>query len=194
MSADLSRRTFVASTTAATLVSAPGILSAQGANSKINIGWIGTGSRGNHVMDMMYKSGVKDVVVTAVCDTYDGHRNRAVDRVATWGGNKPKPYIDYRDLLADPSIDIVFICTPEHLHYQMAVDAMLAGKHIYLEKPLAHTIEEGEDLLKISRKSKRIVQVGTQNRSNSLYIKAKEMVQQGMIGEIHYVRAFWYRN
>jgi predicted dehydrogenase len=76
----------------------------------------------------------------------------------------------------------------------MTLAALAAGKHIYVEKPLAHTIEEGFEIVKAVKKSNRVVQVGTQNRSNSLYIKAKEMVAQGMIGEVHYVRAFWYRN
>ncbi len=101
---------------------------------------------------------------------------------------------DYKEILADPKIDAVIIATPEHLHYQMFMDAIKAGKHIYVEKPLAHTIEEGWDMLKAHEKSGKVVQVGTQNRSNSLYIKAKEMVAQGVIGQVRYVRAFWYRN
>ena len=72
--------------------------------------------------------------------------------------------------------------------------AIKAGKHIYLEKPIAHTIEEGAEIVKAAEKSGKILQVGTQNRSNPLYQKAKEMVAQGMIGDVHYVRAFWYRN
>jgi predicted dehydrogenase len=76
----------------------------------------------------------------------------------------------------------------------MAVAALKAGKHIYLEKPLAHTIEEGWDIVNLAEKTGKVVQVGTQNRSNSLYIQARDMVKQGLIGEVHYVRAFWYRN
>ena len=84
--------------------------------------------------------------------------------------------------------------TPEHLHHDMAIAALQAGKHVYVEKPLAHTIEEGFDIVREWEKSGKIVQVGTQNRSSSLYKKAKELVQQGMIGDVHFVRAFWYRN
>jgi predicted dehydrogenase len=132
--------------------------------------------------------------VTAVCDTYAGTLARAKDRVQTIGGNSPKTYEDYRELLADPSIDAVVISTPEHLHYPMFMGAIKAGKHIYIEKPLAHTIEQGEEMVQVAAKYNKVIQVGTQNRSNSLYQKAKEMVEQGMIGDIHYVRAFWYRN
>ncbi len=187
----LSRRNFM---TGAALAVGPAVLPARGASDKVTIGWIGTGSRGNYVMDMMYKAVPENVVVTAVCDTFQGNLAKGKDRVQTQGKNSPKTYVDYRELLQDASIDAVFITTPEHLHHDMAVAALKAGKHIYLEKPLAHTIEEGADIVRVAEKSGKVVQVGTQNRSNSLYIKAKEMVAEGMIGDIHYVRAFWYRN
>jgi len=194
MSDELSRRNFIRNSAGVALAAGPAILPALGANEKVQVGWVGTGSRGNHVMGMMYKAVPELVTVTAVCDTYTGNLNRAKDAVQTQGGNTPKTYVDYREVLRDPSIDVVFICTPEHLHHEMAVAALNAGKHIYLEKPLAHTIEEGWDIVNAAKKAGKVVQVGTQNRSNSLYIKAKEMVEQGMIGDIHYVRAFWYRN
>ncbi|HEU0141806.1 MAG TPA: Gfo/Idh/MocA family oxidoreductase [Bryobacteraceae bacterium] len=194
MSDELSRRNFIRNSAGVALAAGPAILPALGANDKVQVGWVGTGSRGNHVMGMMYKAVPELVTVTAVCDTYTGNLNRAKDAVQTQGGNTPKTYVDYREVLRDSSIDVVFICTPEHLHHEMAVAALNAGKHIYLEKPLAHTIEEGWDIVNAAKKAGKVVQVGTQNRSNSLYIKAKEMVEQGMIGDVHYVRAFWYRN
>ncbi len=88
----------------------------------------------------------------------------------------------------------VVISTPEHLHFPMAMAALKAGKNIYLEKPIAHTIEEGAQIVALAEKTGLVVQVGTQNRSNKLYKRAKEMVEQGMIGECHFTRAFWYRN
>lgn len=185
-----SRRDFVRTAAAA----APALVSAQNMNSELQMGWIGTGGRGYYLMDMLYKGDSKPFKVVATCDTYTGNLNRGKDRVQTMGGNTPKTYVDYRELLADKSIDAVVIATPEHLHYPMTIAALKAGKNIYVEKPLAHTIEEGFEILKLAEKSGKVVQVGTQNRSNSLYIKAKEMVAQGMIGEVHYVRAFWYRN
>ncbi|MCC6364531.1 MAG: Gfo/Idh/MocA family oxidoreductase [Bryobacterales bacterium] len=173
---------------------APALLSAQNPNSELQLGWIGVGSRGYYLMDMLYKGGPKPFKVAATCDTYTGHLNRSKDRVQTMGGNTPKTFEDYRQLLADPSIDAVVIATPEHLHHDMAIAALKAGKHVYVEKPLSHTIEEGWEVVRAAEKSGKVVQVGTQNRSNSLYQKAKEMVTDGMIGDIHYVRAFWYRN
>jgi predicted dehydrogenase len=188
---DVSRRSFVK---AAALAAAPAILPALGANNKVNIGWVGTGSRGMYVMDMMYTAVPELVTVATVCDTFQGAVAKAKDQVATKGKNTPKTCVDYRDILKDPSIDVVFITTPEHLHHDMAIAALAAGKNIYLEKPLAHTIEEGWDILKAAEKSGKVVQVGTQNRSNPLYQKAKQMIADGMIGDVHYVRAFWYRN
>ncbi len=194
MPEELSRRGFIKRSAGAALAAGPVVLPALGANNTLNVGWVGTGSRGNYVMNMMYESVPQLVHVTAVCDTYQGHMNRAKDRVQTVEGAAPKTYVDYRELLQQPGIDIVFITTPEHLHHEMALAALSAGKHIYLEKPLAHTIEEGWDIMKAAEKSGKVVQVGTQNRSNSLYIMAKELVAQGLIGDIHYTRAYWYRN
>jgi predicted dehydrogenase len=193
MQDDFSRRNFM-KTTAAAAVTAPGILRAQNASSAVRIGWVGVGSRGYYLMERLY-AGSRDLAqVTAVCDTYSQHLSRAKDRVQTMGGNTPKTYEDYLELLQDPGIDAVVISTPEHLHYPMFMAALKAGKNIYVEKPLAHTIEEGEMMVQAAEQSGKVVQVGTQNRSNSLYQQAKQMVAEGMIGDVHYVRAFWYRN
>jgi predicted dehydrogenase len=194
MTDELSRRTFIKNSAGAALAAGPAVLPALGAAGKLQIGWIGTGTRGNYVMDMMYQAVADQVVVTAVCDTFQGNLAKGKDAVQTKGGNTPRTYVDFQEVLRDPSIDIVFITTPEHLHHPMAIAALRAGKHIYLEKPLAHTIEEGFEIVKAAEKAGKVVQVGTQNRSNSLYIKAKDLVAQGLIGEVHYVRAFWYRN
>jgi predicted dehydrogenase len=193
MAESFPRRDFL-KTSAAVALAAPAVLQAQNANDKLNIGWIGVGTRGYAGLDWLHKAAPENVAVTAICDTYTGHLARAKDRIQTIYGITPKTYNDYRDLLADKSIDAVFIMTPEHLHHDMTIAALRAGKNVYIEKPLAHTIEEGFDIVNEWKKSGKIVQVGTQNRSSSLYKKAKEMVEQGHIGDIHYVRAFWYRN
>jgi predicted dehydrogenase len=195
MAEEVNRRSFIK---AAALAAGPAIISARGANDKINVGWIGVGTRGNAGIDWLHTAEPNNVQLTAVCDTYQGYIARAVDRVQTIWGNKPETYTDYKNLLANKNIDAVYIMTPEHLHHEMAVAALQAGKHVYVEKPLAHTIEEGWDIVKAwekaNEKAKVICQVGTQNRSSSLYKKAKEMIKQGMVGDVHFVRAFWYRN
>ena len=188
MADELNRRDFLR---AAAIAAGPAVISARGANDKINIGWIGVGTRGNAAIDWLHTAAPNDVQITAICDTYDGYIARAKDRVKTIWGNTPDAYKDFHDLLAKKDIDAVYIMTPEHLHHEMAVAALKAGKHVYVEKPLAHTIEEGFDIVKVWEQSKKICQVGTQNRSSSLYKKAKELVQQGMVGDVHFVRAFW---
>jgi predicted dehydrogenase len=193
MQDDVSRRGFL-TTAGAALTAAPAIVSGQNRNSKLQIGVIGTGGRGYYLTQRFY-AGAKDLgEISHVCDAFTERLARAKDLVQSTENKSPKTEKDYRDILKDPSVDAVIIATPEHLHFQMFMDALKAGKHIYVEKPLAHTIEEGEEMVKAAAKSGKAIQVGTQNRSNSLYIKAKEMVAQGMIGEVHYVRAFWYRN
>ncbi|HBY61442.1 MAG TPA: hypothetical protein DEH78_16595 [Solibacterales bacterium] len=189
---DQSRRGFLQS--AAAVAAAPAVLSAQGANDKVTLGVIGTGGRGYYLMERAYRGNEGRFTITAVCDAHGPRIGRAQERVKTMGGNDAKGFADYRDILKDPAVDAVIIATPEHLHHSMAMDALRAGKHIYLEKPIAKTVEQGYEIIKEAERTKRVVQVGTQNRSNELYIKAKEMVAAGMIGDCHYVRAFWYRN
>jgi len=195
MSNELSRRTLLKKTAAAAaLSSGPAILSALGANDKTQMGWIGSGGRGYYLMQRAYAGSPSDINIVGVCDTFSGNLARGKDLIASKQGSSPKTFQDYKDLLADKSIEAVVIATPEHLHYRMLLDALAAGKHVYLEKPLAHTVEEAQEIRRLSLKTNRIVQVGTQNRSNSLYQMAKTMINQGLIGECHYVRAFWYRN
>jgi predicted dehydrogenase len=189
----VSRRRFLCGSAAAALA-APFVARAAAPNDKIAVGMIGTGGRGYYLLERLFARSRETATVVAICDAYKGNLAKGLNRVQTMGGNTPKTCADYREMLQDKSIDAVFIATPEHLHYPMLIDALKAGKHIYTEKPLAHTIEEGERILKAAENSRSVVQVGTQNRSNSLYIQAKEMVAAGLIGEVHYTRAFWYRN
>ncbi|MDX2269633.1 MAG: Gfo/Idh/MocA family oxidoreductase [Bryobacter sp.] len=176
------------------ITTAAGAMAANAQNNRLRVGWIATGSRGAHVMNQMYLLSKDMVEVVHVCDTFQGNLNKGKDIVQTQGKNSPKTTVDYRDVINDPNVDVVFICSPEHLHYPMAMAALKAKKHIYLEKPIAHTIEEGAEIVALAAKMGTVVQVGTQNRSNKLYIQAKKMVEDGLIGEIHYTRAFWYRN
>src|SRR5271166_3179519 len=164
MKDNFSRRSFVKRSAGLAIASVPGILPALGANNKAQIGWIGVGSRGYYLMDRLYTQSKDMVQVVAVCDTYTGNLARAKDRVQTMGGNTPKSYEDFEQLLADPSVDSVVISTPEHLHYPMFMAAIKAGKNIYVEKPLAHTIEQGEEMVAAAKKAGVVVQVGTQNR------------------------------
>src|SRR5436190_1756440 len=170
---EISRREILKKSAVA-MVAAPGVLPVLGQNNRLRVGWIATGARGQHVMKQMYLSSKDLVNVVALCDTFQGNLAKGKDIVQTEEKTTPKTYIDYRDVLSDPNVDVVFIASPEHLHYPMAIAALKANKHIYLEKPIGHTIEEGADIVRLSEKTNRVVQVGTQNRSNKLYIHAKK--------------------
>jgi len=191
MTGPLNRRSFLKT---AALAAGPAVVSGRAANEKVNIGWIGVGTRGNAGLDWLHTAAPNDVRITAICDTYQGYIARAKDRMRSIWGDTPVTYLDYRELLADKNVDAVFIMTPEHLHHSMTIAALKAGKHVYIEKPLAHTIEEGFEIVHAAEQAGKVVQVGTQNRSSSLYKKAKELIGQGLIGEVHFARAFWYRN
>ncbi|HTM50695.1 MAG TPA: Gfo/Idh/MocA family oxidoreductase [Bryobacteraceae bacterium] len=192
---ELSRRTLFKNLASAAVASAgPAALSALAASDKIQMGWIGSGGRGRYLLDMAYAGSASGINVTDICDTYSGNLAKGKDIISTKGGKTPKTHSDYRQLLADKSIDAVVIATPEHLHHRMLLDAVAAGKNVYVEKPLAHTIEEAQEIRRVTAGKKNVIQVGTQNRSNSLYQMAKTLMSQGLIGDCHYVRAFWYRN
>ena len=191
MSEELNRRNFLKT---AALAVGPAVISARGANDKINVGWIGVGTRGDYGIQWLHDAAPNDVNLVAICDTCGPYVERGVASVQKTWGNTPKTYVDYRELLANKDIDAVYIMTPEHLHPDMGVAALNAGKHVYPENPLAHTIEEGWDIVRAWEKSGKICQVGTQNRSSMLYKTAKQWIEQGMIGEVHFARAFWYRN
>lgn len=191
MSQILSRRSILKS---AALAAAPAVVPAWGANDRITLGVIGTGGRGRYLTERAFAGNKGAFQVEGLCDTFSGNLAKAKDIVQTQGKNTPKTYVDYKELLADKSIDAVIVSTPEHLHHRMLLDAIAAGKNVYVEKPLAHTVEEAQEIMRATAKSKSVVQVGTQNRSNSLYQMARTMIAQGLIGDCHYVRAFWYRN
>ncbi len=155
------------------------------------LGVIGSGGRGTAVMAVFQKH--PDVKVGAICDVYEPNLERALSE-ARKAGSQPKAYRNYQDLLADQDIQAVLIATPEHWHYQMVMDAIAAGKDIYVEKPLCHTPEEGVALVEAEKKTKCIIQVGMQRRSYDLYLEARKIVATGALGKVRMVRSWWLNN
>jgi predicted dehydrogenase len=159
-----------------------------GANDKVNLGLIGAGERGRGVMGNFQKTG--DVNVVAVCDIYA----EMIDKAKNTAPNA-KGYSDYRKLLAEAQVDAVLIATPDHWHAAVAIDALNAGKDVYVEKPLTLTIEEGPRIVKAARVNNRVCQVGLQQRSGAHYIQAKkEYIDTGALGKITLVRTWWHGN
>jgi predicted dehydrogenase len=158
-------------------------------NDRIQVGIIGVGARvQSGVLDAALA--VPGVEVIGVCDAYKGRVTRALERL----GNKAKDYGDWRALLADPGIDAVIIATPDHWHKRQTIDALAAGKHVYLEKPMTLTIDEGPEMYGAAEKSGRILQIGSDGMSSKLQQTAREIVQSGKLGKIHLIRASYDRN
>ncbi len=143
-----------------------------------------------------------NVVVNGVCDIFDTYGNdavRACGNVKRQGvkgeqGKQPKRYRHYMELLAADDIDAVIIATPDHWHAQMAIDAAKAGKHVYLEKPFSWTVPETYDARQVIRDSGIIFQLGHQNRQTDSYVKAKEIIDKGLIGPISLIEMTTNRN
>ena len=122
--------------------------------------------------------------IVAVCDVDADRLGRAGEIVKGWQGVAPSTTGDYRKVIDNKAIDVVHISTPDHWHAKIAIEAMLAGKDVYCEKPLTLTIEEGQRLCEVTRKTGRIVQVGTQQRSESRFITAVALVRSGRLGKL----------
>jgi predicted dehydrogenase len=159
-----------------------------GANDQVTLGLIGAGGRGRGVMGSFQKTG--RVRVTAVCDVYGERIDQAQQRAP-----EAKGFTDHRKLLDQKDVDTVLIATPDHWHTGIAIDALNAGKDVYVEKPLTLTIEEGPRIVKAARVNERICQVGMQQRSGSHYIQAREeIVKAGKLGRVTLVRTWWHGN
>jgi predicted dehydrogenase len=184
----LSRRSFLAS--AAASVAALGVpaVNVLGANEALNVGCIGTGGRCRKLMESLAK--IPNVRIAAVCDIYDVH----LDLAKKLADEKAFTTKQYKELLARKDIDAVLIGSPDHWHVPMTVDACAAEKDVYAEKPLTHSPEEGKAVIEAQNKHKRIVQVGTQQRSMPHIEKARELLKKGRIGKVYKVHMTWNRN
>lgn len=171
------RRGFLAAAAAAARV--------LGANERIRGAVIGSGGRGRLLTSEFKEIGVE---MAAVCDVYEPNLAAGLKAAST----RAIGYEDYRRMLEDKSIDVVIVATPDHWHAQQTIDAVEAGKDVYVEKPLAHTIEDGFRMVEATRRTKRVVQVGTQRRSYDLFLDAKMIRDTSDMGSVHLVNAWWY--
>jgi predicted dehydrogenase len=175
------------------IIAGSGMLVASAAPSdQIRLGIIGSGGRGTFVMTVFQKD--PSLQVGAICDVYEPNLERALSTASKTAGTHPKVYRNYKELLADRTIQAVLIATPEHWHTQMVLDALAAGKDVYVEKPLCQTPEQGIQLIEAEKKSKNIIQVGMQRRSYDLYQEGREVVTSGKLGKIRMVRSWWLNN
>jgi len=182
------RRDFLKAAGAAALTSSLFTGSLKGANDKVSIGFIGAGRMGSG--NIGYAAGVPGFQIAAVCDVYQPALERAQAQVKRLGVSGVRAVKDFREILADKSIDAVCISTPDHWHAYMAVEACKAGKDVYVEKPSFVYIDEGPKMVEAARKYRRVVQAGTMQRSGQFFQKAREIVRSGELGEITFCRTF----
>ena len=159
-----------------------------GANDRIRVAGLGVGGRATYLLGLVAKA--ENTETVAVCDVSETRRLAAKEKFAPGG----KDYIDYREVLQRRDIDAIVVGAPDHWHVPMTIDAITAGKDVYVEKPVSHTIEEGERVEKAVTASKQIVQVGYQQRSWPHFIQAREIVSGGGLGPISLVLTSWYQD
>ncbi|MBD3266723.1 hypothetical protein GF373_08645 [bacterium] len=182
-----SRRSFLRTGTA-TALTAASWNRVVGANERIHLGMIGYGLIGSqHVHDF---KGLQDVEIVGLSDAHAGRLAEGVEHV----GGRVKPYADFRDLLNSKTIDAVCVSTPDHWHALMTMMACEAGKDVYVEKPLTRFIREGDWMQAVAKRTQRVVQVGTQQRSGGHYQRARALIQSGALGEIVMAQINMVRN
>jgi predicted dehydrogenase len=159
-----------------------------GANDRIRIAGLGVGGRATYLLGLV--AAAENTEIAAVCDVSEPRRLAARQKFAPAG----QDYLDYRAVLARQDIDAVVIGAPDHWHIPMLLDAVAAGKDAYVEKPVSHTIAEGERAEKQVTASKQIVQVGYQQRSWPHFIEARDYIAAGKLGQITLVLTSWYQD
>ncbi|HET6452855.1 MAG TPA: Gfo/Idh/MocA family oxidoreductase [Armatimonadota bacterium] len=169
-------------------MAAPRVL---GANDRILIGMIGVGNKGtSHLRNLvkMSQDAKNKLAVTAICDIYDARKQRAKD---ICGG---EVYHEYRKLLERPDLDAVVIASPDHWHARMAIDAMQAGKDVYLEKPMTYTWQEAKEVAAVVKQTGRVLQVGAQSTSGDQWWQANRLIKEGAIGKVLWSSSSLCRN
>lgn len=186
-----SRRAFIkqGSLLGASIWAAPSILRAEtlglngktGPNSRLTLGFIGTGGIMNGHMGLASRG---DIQPLYVCDVKAANLARARNKMTGFGHPDVVATPDFEDVVNDPAVDAVVVATPDHWHAAISIAAMSAGKDVYVEKPMTLTIEEGKAMVRAQERYGRILQVGTQQRSEAAFRKAAEIVRNGWIGDI----------
>ena len=192
----LSRREFLARSAAGTAAAAaisrsPVAFAAppDAPNDRLQLGIIGVGARVQSGL-MEAAQAVPGVEIVGVCDAYKGRVQRAIART----NGRAKDYGDWKALLADPSIDAVIVATPDHWHRTHVVEALRAGKHVYVEKPMTLTIEDGAPMIAAAKASGRVLQVGSQGMSSKTEETARDLIRGGKLGKVTMIRATYNRN
>lgn len=188
----ISRRSFLSSGVIAfsgvTLMGLPSFANSVDRSDKIKVGIIGTGQRGAGIATILKE--IQNIELTACCDIDADNLKKGLALSAP----KAKGYADYRKMLENKELDAVIIATPLYLHYQMAVDALDAGKHIYIEKTMTYDVPQALELVKKVKNSNKVFQVGHQYRYYGMYHRIKEIISQDWLGTITHFESQYNRN
>jgi predicted dehydrogenase len=208
----VSRRGFIETAGAATgaMMAAgafphPAVGSVKGANEKINIAILGPGGRAQEHLRILLKMKNKEqkpIDIIGLCDVWDGNKEAgrglyySAEKCGLDAEGKDKDRItkDYRKILENKDVDVVLIATPDHWHAKMSIDAMEAGKDVYCEKPMTHTIDEARRVAEATKRTKQVFTVGVQSTADPRWMMANKMITEGKIGHVMQGQTSYYRN
>ena len=155
---------------------------------RVTVGVLGSGARAQQIVDEIVT--IPGVEVVAVCDAYTGRAQRARERT----GGRAQIHHHYKEILDRRDVDTVLIGSPDHWHREMAIDAVEAGKDVYIEKPLTYSIDEGLEIIDAVKRTNRMLMVGSQGISSATQQKARQLIKEGRLGKITMIRASYNRN
>lgn len=164
-------------------------------NERLRIGFIGVGGRAQtHLASAIELSNSGKVEIAAVCDVFNRHRKEAAEKISRATKDKPKQISDYRDIINDASIDAVCIATPDHWHAKQTTDALKAGKCVYCEKPMTHSVDEAVAVFKAWKESGKVMQVGVQSTSLPVWKDVNRRLTEGQLGKVLMYQTSYFRN
>lgn len=193
------RRDFLAASAAGATVAASGAAAKADAspNERLRIAFIGVGGRAQTHLDSAIKIQNRDksIEIVKICDVFNRYRDESAEKVREGvGGEAPGKTGDYRDIISDKSIDAVVISTPDHWHAKQTIAALEAGKHVYCEKPMTHTVEEALAVYQAWKKSGKVMQVGVQSTQLPVWGDANKRIRDGQLGKLLMYQTEYFRN
>lgn len=188
----ITRRGFVETSAALAALAATNVTASAAPNDKVRLALIGAGSRGNQLLGSFLPRPEVDFV--GVVDVDDRHATETAEAIKRAKGHDVKTARDYRAILDDPNVDAVVIATPDHWHALPAIHAVMAGKDVYVEKPVGHNVAEGQAMIRAARKYNKVMAVGTQQRSSKNFQDAVETVRSGKLGKVFWIQTWNFEN
>lgn len=193
LKAKLSRRHFLEATTLGAagmmLGSSRAPASALGANNQVNVGVVGAGGQGSSLIRSL--ATVPNSKITAMCDIFEPNLNKGVNLA----GSQPKTFNDYRKMIESKEVDAVVIATPLHMHYDIALAALDAGKHVFVEKTMMYSVKQCDQIVQATKaRPSQVFQVGHQHRFDPVIHKVVDMSRDGALGKVTHIRCMWHRN